>query len=361
MRAGRVAAALVTVAWLPLLILTLAAGSAHGSQVAVPFLADYLPYGRYLIALPLLVFLHPVVDRIIAMVIETLQASGLVAAADQASLQKLLDRASALWRSPRVRLLLVAASLLALLMQLPARSMITVSHWMFPAEADAGLLSPAGWWRLIVSGTLVRLLMLLALWRLVMWAWFLWRLSRLPLRYQPLHPDRCGGIGFLDRVSVGFSMLAAACGVQLGCIIADAVTYQGHELMSFKLAAAAFVVLVVVLLFAPLLAFLGPLMTARIRAELELRAWVTPAARQVGTSLQQTSQEAITSLLAAQDLSTLTASGALLDGTVQMRTAPIGAKALKSVLAVTVLAVLLPLLPLLPLKQIAARLAGIVL
>ncbi|MFZ2509275.1 MAG: hypothetical protein WAW79_12485, partial [Steroidobacteraceae bacterium] len=57
LRAGHLAVVLVAVTWLPLLILTLVAGSAYGSRVTVPFLADFLPYGRYLVALPLLVLI----------------------------------------------------------------------------------------------------------------------------------------------------------------------------------------------------------------------------------------------------------------------------------------------------------------
>lgn len=360
LRAGRLAALLVALTWLPLLLLTLMEGTAYDG-VSIPLLGDFLPHGRYLIALPLLVFLHPVVDRKIAAAIAALQASDLVAAADQATLQRLLDRVKALWRSPIARLSIVVVSVLAVFLVLPARSLIADSHWMFSTESDAGLLSPAGWWSLLVSSTLIRLLLLFALWKLILWSWFLWRLSRLPLNYQPLHPDRGGGIAFLDRVSIGFGTLAAALGIQLGCIIADAVTYRGQDVLSFSLPAAAFVALIVVMLFAPLLAFLRPLAAARGRTEAMLRAWVAPAARQVGASLQQTGSEAVASELSAQDLSSLNASAALFDGTVRMRWAPIGKKALISALAVTVLSACLPLLPLLPLKQIARGLLGIVL
>ncbi len=31
----------------------------------------------------------------------------------------------------------------------------------------------------------------------IIWYVFLWRVSRLPLQLEPLHPDRAGGIGFV--------------------------------------------------------------------------------------------------------------------------------------------------------------------
>ena len=357
--AGRLAALLALIAWLPLLSLTLVDGTAY-SGVTVSFFGDYLPHGRYLVALPLLVFLHPVVDRRIAAAIATLEASGLFTSADQASLQRLLDRARSLWRNRTLRLSLVVAGLLAAFLALPARSLITVSDWRFAAEPDAGIFSGAGWWSFIVSSVLIRILQLAALWKLALWSWFQWRLSRLPLNYQPMHPDRCGGISFLDRVPVGFSLLAAALGVQFGCVIANAVTYQGHDLMSYKTLAAAFIALVIILLFAPLLAFAGPLAAARSRSETAFRAWVAPAAGQVGISLRQTGSDSVAAQLSSQHISTLADSAALFQGIAQMRKVPIGAGALRTVLATTVLATSLPLLPLLPLKEIVIGLTGIV-
>ena len=39
------------------------------------------------------------------------------------------------------------------------------------------------------------------LYRLLLWFLFLWRVSRLDLRLAPSHPDRAGGLGFLDVVA----------------------------------------------------------------------------------------------------------------------------------------------------------------
>ena len=33
------------------------------------------------------------------------------------------------------------------------------------------------------------------------WARFLWQVSRIPLRLVPIHPDRSGGLGFLESSS----------------------------------------------------------------------------------------------------------------------------------------------------------------
>jgi len=53
-------------------------------------------------------------------------------------------------------------------------------------------------WYWMVCMTVFCFLLLRWLWRLGMWGFFLWRLSRLDLRLVPTHPDRAGGLGSLE-------------------------------------------------------------------------------------------------------------------------------------------------------------------
>lgn len=360
-RIGRLVLILVGVAWLPVLALTLANGTAYGSATTVPLLGDFLFYGRFLFALPLLVLLHPIVDRRIGIYLGMLGRSGLVAPADEPSLQRHLDRIGALWRSRLARLVLLGASIATVIYALRSKSLATVSSWAFRDAADGGELTAAGWWSLTVGGPIVRFLLLMAVWKLLLWYGFLFRLARMPLRYEPLHPDRCAGLGFLDWVQTGFAALVAALSVQLGCLIADAAAYRGTELLSFKLPAAAFVVLMLALLFAPLLAFMRPLARACERTESVFHVWASRAGQQLGARMHETNKVAVASHLASPETSSLTDATTLYEGTVRTRRIPISARALRFALAAAVLPMAVPLLPLLPLKEIMMRLVKIVL
>ena len=361
LRYGRIAMLLVTITWLPLVLLALAEGSALGHPPTVPLLGDYLVFGRYLVALPLLVAVHPVVDRQIAIALTTLGKSGLVAGEAESALDRHLDRARALWQNPIVRIALLAASIVTAIAALPARSLVLVSSWAIADESGNNSLTGAGWYSLFVAGPLVRFLLLLALWKLLIWWSFIWRLARTPLRYEPLHPDRCAGLGFLDQVQVGFAVLVAALSVQMGCLIADAVTYQGAELESYKLAVAAFAALMMLMLFAPLLAFLPPIARACKRAETGFHAWAGHASRQLGARLRDTGDAGVAAQLASPEISTLTDATTLFEGTQRTRRIPASRRALATVLAASLLPMCIPLLPLLPLQELAKRLAGIVL
>jgi hypothetical protein len=71
------------------------------------------------------------------------------------------------------------------------------------ATPEAGRLRPqlAGWWYFFVSLPLFQFILLRWYFRLFIWTRFLWQISRLPLAYAPMHPDRMGGIGFLSRIA----------------------------------------------------------------------------------------------------------------------------------------------------------------
>lgn len=351
---------LLAAAWLPLLVISLAEGRVLGSPPVIPLLGDFLAFGRYFVALPLLVLLHPVVDRRVAIALETLQRSGLVPAAENASLQRDLGVATAMWRSRLARVLLLATSLLAAFATAPAESLVRVTSWMFEAPGDA-VPTAAGLWQLYAAAPLVRFLLLLALWRLLIWSWVLWRLARMPLRYELLHPDRCGGIGFLERVQTAFGILVAALSVQLGCLVADAVQYQGADLAGYRMPIAAFAVLMLVLLFAPMLAFARPLTLARERAETRFHAWVGHAARKVASGMLDVGAEDVAAQLASPEISSMTDSAALFEGATRSRSVPVSKRAVVTVLAAALLPIALPLLPLLPLKELAIRLAGLIL
>jgi hypothetical protein len=65
-------------------------------------------------------------------------------------------------------------------------------------------------WYWMVCMPLFRFLLLRWLWRLALWCFFLWRVSRLELRLVPTHPDRAGRLGYLELVHSEFTPLILA-------------------------------------------------------------------------------------------------------------------------------------------------------
>jgi hypothetical protein len=112
-------------------------------------------------------------------------------------------------------------------------------------------LSLAGRWYAFVSLPLFRFLAFRWLARLVLvWYRFLWRVSRMPLRLNALHPDRTGGLGFLNTSVFAFVPVLVAETSLLSAMIAQRIWHEGATLPQFKieiLGAVGFLMLLVLL------------------------------------------------------------------------------------------------------------------
>ena len=130
------------------------------------------------------------------------------------------------------------------------------------AQRSDGVFQPslAGWWLGLVSLPVFQFLWLRWYFRLFIWARFLWQVSRIDLKFMPMHPDRCGGLGFLAGVSQAFAPVLLAQGALLAGMIANRIFYAGATLPEFKV---ELIGLVAVMLFA----VLGPLLVFSVKLE----------------------------------------------------------------------------------------------
>lgn len=107
-------------------------------------------------------------------------------------------------------------------------------------------------WYWMVCMPLFRFLLLRWLWRLALWCFFLWRVSRLELRLVPTHPDRAGGLGFLELVHTEFAPLVLA-------ISATQSASLAQDIASGRMAYDAIYPGVAFVLLADAVLFVGPL------------------------------------------------------------------------------------------------------
>jgi hypothetical protein len=283
LRAGRVAALLAAVTWLPLLLLAAVDGVAWGDRVEVTLLKDFLPHGQFLLVVPALVLGELLIGRRLGWAAAELRQSGILSPEDRPALDRLLASAARRWRGRGVNSVLLLLTLTATgLWFWRAREWLT-GGWQYVGEQ----MTLSGWWYSLISVTVLRFLMLLWLWRLLLWAWVLWRTARLNLRPQPTHPDRAGGLAFLGAAQTAFGLLVFAFGVQLSCALADAVLYQGADLMAFRGHVTAFVLMAVTALLLPLLPFAPGLVRARETSLVLLRGSGYRGAERVERQLRE--------------------------------------------------------------------------
>jgi hypothetical protein len=221
-----------------------------------------------------------------------------------------------------------------------------------PGHAASGI-AAAAWWYAAICLTVFRFLVLRWAWRLCVWTYFLWRVSRFELRLIPTHPDGAGGLGYLEVVHSHFvplllaiSALAAANfaeGLVSGAITFEAVYPQLATILAVDAA----------LFLGPLLIFIPRLWACRVRglrtymglAELYVSQfdskWIgasTPAEQLLGTADIQSLADLSNSVNIVRNMRLVPASPRLLMG--------------------FAVAALLPMLPLLLLKYPIAELAS---
>jgi len=331
----------VLITWVPLVLLAMIQGVAWGPRVdTTPLLKDFLPYGRYFLAVPILIAAEWIVGRRLGLALAELRRTASVDKDASAKIDAAVGRALVLWRGPYVMAFLVTAVYGMTLATVFAGTGVAAGTWESTPGAGSSAPSLAGLWQLVVSAPLLRLLTFRWLWRWLIWAWVLWRTAHVSIRVSPMHPDGAGGLGFLGSAQTGFATLVLAVSVQVGSLVANTVEYRGAQLANYQGQAVLFVILSLVFVFAPLLVFTARLALAKWEAESSLSGWASRAERSMEQGLRE---DDTAKPLSESSISSLCDYGTLFTQARQMRLIPVSNRDL----AVVVAAALLPAVPLL--------------
>ena len=110
-----------------------------------------------------------------------------------------------------------------------------------------------------------RFLLFRTTWKLALWGWFLWRVSRLNLHLISGHPDRAGGLGSLEGVHERFTPLVAALSVLECAALAESISTGTLAVTAVYPTLAMLVLLDGVLFLGPLLVFTDKLWAGRTK------------------------------------------------------------------------------------------------
>ncbi|HQR09288.1 MAG TPA: hypothetical protein PLN21_20870 [Gemmatales bacterium] len=254
----------VLILWLPLVLLTLLAGTFLGG-VNVPFLYDLDTNIKFLICVPLLIAAEIIIHRRIRELVREFLDREIIAPSERARFELLIDQTLHFRNS-------VVAEVVMLVLSFTLgywlwRNYITlhVAAW-YGTTSDGNLhLTPAGWWLVFVSMPLSRFILLRWYYRICLWYVFLWRVARLPLQLNPLHPDHVGGLGFLKQTVTAFTPIIFAHSAFLAGVIGTQIWHDGAKLLDFKLEIIAYFLAMMLLVLAPLFFFTMHLINAKIK------------------------------------------------------------------------------------------------
>jgi hypothetical protein len=250
-------------AWLPLLVLSALEGNALGGNVAVPFLVDVEVNVRFLLALPLLIGMELVVHRRMRFVVQQFLERNLIPEGAMKRFDSAIASALRLRNSMLAEVLLIALVYVAGFLIWRQQYQLDTATWYTSPTVEGLKLSLTGIWFVWVSLPIFQFLLVRWLFRMFIWARFLWQVSRFDLSLVPTHPDRVGGLGFLSNTVYAFIPLALMAGVILSGSIANRIFHLGAKLPQFQIEIATYVVIVLFVVLLPLMVFAPQLAQAK--------------------------------------------------------------------------------------------------
>lgn len=334
-------AILVALTWVPIAVWAVVEHRAFEGVVAEPLFRHFGVHVRFLFALPLLILAEPVAQAIARRIVGYFQSSGLVPEAERGRFARIVEDCRRLLRSRLALGIIVAFVLTSSAVESHEAERFHEIAWGLNPGAPTPHLGFGAWWFVWVARPIYSIVLINWLWRLVVSAVLLGRISRLDLRLVASHPDGSGGLGFLESFPVAFAPVIVASSAVLSARWGHDVLYHGLALESLRVPAALFVALVLILFLGPLAVFVPRLAALRRQSLLAYGALVGRHGDLVQRRWIRGETVDDKGLLSAPELGPVADTLALYEAVARLRTVLIGRRAVLTVAA----AAILPMLP----------------
>ena len=342
--------------WLPLVAWAFYMGRILPGGVDEPLVMHFGVHVRFLLAVPALILGEAMAHRVSTTLIPYFLTSGVVPPSQRGAFVRIVSGVARL-RDQALPWVVIAVVVAAWTILQPAALGAEAGHeakW----AAEGGGLGFGGWWFLYVSRPIFSVLLIAWLWRLALVFLLLKRIARLELSIVPTHADGAGGLGFLKDMPKAFSLLAFATSAVVASRLAHDVIYHDVSLLSLKVVLTGFVVLVVLICVAPLLALVGPLAAAKRRGLLEYGALVGEHGRLVRRRWILREAPEDDALLQAPEIGPVADTVALYEAVSRMRPVPFGKSTLLGIAVPTLIPILVLLSTQVPIKEVLKKIVG---
>lgn len=303
---------------------------------------------RLLVAIPLLFVCESFVDPRFAAFVRLIVQSQIVPANMRPALDVEIARIVR-WRDSWLpeAVFLVAAVLLALSMRSSSfvNYLSGTAGWGNPGGVSA--VSWASQWGRLVCIPLFYFLWLRWYWRLGLWCFLLWRVSRLQLRLVATHPDGAGGLGFLELVHSEFAPMVMAISATLSASLAQDIALGRTTFDAIVPVVALILCVDVVLFLGPLLVFSRKLWNCKVQGLSDYSRFAERYVSEFESKWLGNDSATAEGLLGTSDIQALADLNSSVGILRNMRIAPISAGIVVRLAA----AALLPLLPLVLFKH----------
>ncbi len=342
---------LALLTWLPIVAWAVLTGRANASS-GESLIHHYGVHMRCLVVIPLLILAEPMLQRKLKSIMAKLAQTALV----DPQMRERFDATCAgvvrLWRASLPWVLGIALAI--------AWSLVDRAHdyedAMSWALDGSGGLAFGGWWFGYVVRPIFLVLMLGWMWRILLISWWFWRVGQLDLSLVPTHPDRTGGIAFVQKLPSAFALVTLALSAQLASRWAHEIVHHAASLATFTQPVILFAVLWTLLLLLPLFCLAPTLNSVRRRSVAEYSQLVGKQGRLVHRRWVEGAHVEHEPILDAPEIGPVADAAAMYESVKTIRRVPIGKSSL--VLIIVPLAVPLVLVAALqiPLKEMLLKL-----
>lgn len=252
------------ITWVPLLLFALLEGRALGASPKESLLQDVATYARFFLAVPLLILAESVVGpRLRSAGLHFVQG-GFVRPADYPAFDRAIARVARRRESLPAELIILGLAFAGAWLLTPEALSGELATWRSPTAAGTGLgVSLTGLWYRVVATPILLFFWYRWLWRLIVWAAFLWTVSRLDLDLVATHADKAGGLGFLGIAHTTLGMFAVGLSSVLSGEAAFLIIFQQADVETFKVPYLALLAVVELMFLGPLLVFVPILVQTR--------------------------------------------------------------------------------------------------
>jgi hypothetical protein len=338
--------------WLPIALWAWWAGRAlpEQAQTAEPLLQHFGVHARLLLGIPLLILAEAVGQRIMHRLIPQFVRAGIVPPAEVPRFRAVLARTARLRDAtlPWVIIIVVAFAWAF------TGSVTHRAHELLWASESGATpsLGFGGWWYVYVGRPIFVALLLGWVWRVILLTVTLRGIAKLDLVIVPTHPDRAGGLGFVERCPAAFGIVVFVSAMVVAGGWAHDAEFHGLDVHSlFPMMGVALAVALVVFL-APYLVLAGPLGRAKKQGLLDYGALIARHGAAVRRKWILGDAKADEPLLSAPEIGPVADTVSLYEAVQRMRPVLLGKSAILAI-AVPVLIPFIGVLALqIPLKEL---------
>ncbi len=262
---GRRIAALLAIAWLPMVIITAISNRAGLHSL----LFDPRVYARLFVAIPALIVGEVMMDGYFGAMLRHIHEANLLDAADETRMDHVLAQLKRLRDAYWPELLILLLAVVSIVNNMSNHGVLDTTPWLGRRIGDSYHFTAAAWYGVVVGAPLWNFLLGLALWRWLMWAFYAFKLSGRRLKLVASHPDKRGGLSFLGLMVMAFAPTAFAASSVIASNWRNEILHHGAHLADFRLAAIVLVLIISLLAIGPLLFFVPRLAALRQKGILE--------------------------------------------------------------------------------------------